>query len=98
MSALCEWLGSSPIGYWQQCQSALRALNDMKRVLFYLFFVLFAASGPAHATRTNAISWNETTELGKGFWMRLACVGNEHWLGVITRFPGHKAPSWLELV
>src|SRR3954470_12759777 len=62
-----------------------------------LMAFLLTLAGSARAA-TNGIAWNDTVELGKGFWMRIASLGGDHWLGVITRFPGHKAPSWLEIV
>lgn len=72
----------------------------MKRLFFAFFVWSLAVVGLSAkaAAATNLITWNETVELGKGFWMRLACLGDEHWLGVITRFPDHKAPSWLEIM
>ncbi|MDB6058328.1 MAG: exo-alpha-sialidase [Verrucomicrobiales bacterium] len=72
----------------------------MKRWLLFsaVFMSWFVVALSAEPASTNRIAWNETVELGKGFWMRLAYIKGERWLGVITRFPGHKAPSWLEIV
>src|SRR5436189_6173611 len=30
--------------------------------------------------------------------MRIASLGADQWLGVITRFSEHRAPSWLEII
>jgi hypothetical protein len=72
----------------------------MKRCLVFagLMSWLLAVAVCATPAGTNVIAWHDTVDLGKGFWMRLACVGSDHWLGVITRFPGHKAPSWLQVL
>lgn len=72
----------------------------MKRCLVFagLMFWLVAVGASAAPAGTNVVAWHDTVDLGNGFWMRLACLANEHWLGVITRFPGHNAPSWLQVL
>jgi hypothetical protein len=64
--------------------------------LLVLLASLLAAS--VEAAATNLLAWNDTVELGKGFWMRIARLGGDRWLAVVTRFPGHKAPSWLQIL